>query len=73
VKISLSDKKVLSAFLNHISLDGRVLITDGSVLRGTWGVKPLIAKWDKKDKLIQIPSGDKGVRKAQTALSLLLG
>ncbi len=72
MKISLSDKKVLGAFLKRSSFEGRVLITDGDELRGTWGDKPLIAKWDKKDKLIQIPSGDKGVKKAQVALSTLL-
>lgn len=72
MKIALSDKKVLGAFLNRQSFDGRVLTTDGDELKGTWGDQPLIAKWDKKDKLIQIPSNDKGVRKAQTALSTLL-
>ena len=72
MKISLSDKKVLGAFLKRSSFEGRVLTTDGDELRGTWADRPLIAKWDKKDKLIQIPSNDKGVRKAQTALSTLL-
>ncbi len=73
MKIALSDKKVFGAFLKRSSFEGRVLSTDGDELRGTWGDKPLIAKWDKKDKLIQIPSSDKGVRKAQTALATLLG
>jgi hypothetical protein len=73
VKITLSDKKVLGAFLKRSSFEWRVLTIDGDELRGTWGDRPLIAKWDKKDKLIQIPSADKGVRKAQTALSTLLG
>ena len=73
MKIALSDKKVLGAFLKRSSFEGRVLTTDGDELRGTWGDRPLIAKWDKKDKLIQIPSSDKGVRKAQSALSTLLG
>ena len=59
MKIALSDKKVLGAFLKRSPFEGRVLTTDGDVLRGTWGDQPLIAKWDKKDKLIQIPSGDK--------------
>lgn len=72
MKIALSDKKVLGAFLKRSSFEGRILTTDGEELRGTWGDQPLIAKWDKKDKLIQIPSNDKGVRKAQTALSTLL-
>lgn len=72
MKIALSDKKVLGAFLKRSSFEGRILTTDGEELRGTWGGQPLIAKWDKKDKLIQIPSNDKGVRKAQTALSTLL-
>lgn len=72
MKIALSDKKVLGAFLNRSSFKGRVLATNGDELRGTWGDQPLIAKWDKKNKLIQIQSSDKGVRKAQTALSSLL-
>lgn len=72
MKIVLSDKKVLGAFLKRSSFEGRVLTTDGNELRGTWGDQPLIAKWDKKDKLIQIQSCDKGVRKAQTALETLL-
>jgi len=72
VKIALQDKKVLGAFLKRSSFEGRVLVTDGDELRGTWGERPLVAKWDKKDKLIQIPSSDKGVRKAQTALNSLL-
>ena len=54
MKIALSDKKVLGAFLKRSSFEGRVLTTDGDELRGTWGDQPLIAKWDKKDKLIQI-------------------
>ena len=52
--------------------EGRILISDGDTLKGSWGDQPLIAKWDKKGKLIQIPSDDKGVRKAQEALSRLL-
>ena len=71
MKIALQDKKVLGAFLSVLH-SGRVLVTDGDELRGTWGDRPLVAKWDKKDKLIQIPSSDKGVRKAQTALKSLL-
>lgn len=73
MKIALSDKKVLGAFLKRSSFEGRVLTTDGEELRGIWGSSPLIAKWDKKGKLIQIQSSDKGVRKAQSALSSLLG
>lgn len=72
MKIALQDKKVLSAFLKRSSHEGRVLVTDGDELRGAWGERPLVAKWDKKGKLIQIPSSDKGVRKAQAALSSLL-
>ena len=73
MKIALADKKVLGAFLKKSSFEGRVLTTDGKELRGTWGNQPLIAKWDnKKDKLIQIQSNDKGVRKAQNALETLL-
>lgn len=72
MKITLSDKKTLGAFLNRSSFEGRVLITDGDELKGTWGDQPLIAKWDKNNKLVQIPSNDKGVRKAQTALGTLL-
>ena len=72
MKIALSDKKVLGAFLKRSSHDGRVLSTDGNELRGTWGDRPLIAKWDKKDKIIQIQSSDKGVRKVQATLSTLI-
>ena len=72
MKIALQDKKVLGAFLKRSSYEGRVLATNGEELRGTWGEKPLVAKWDKKDKLIQIPSNDKGVRKVQSALASLL-
>lgn len=72
MKITLQDKKVLGAFLKHQMFEGRILISDGDTLKGSWGDQPLIAKWDKKGKLIQIPSDDKGVRKAQEALSRLL-
>ena len=72
MKITLQDKKVLGAFLKQQSFEGRVLVSNGQELKGAWGNHPLIAKWDKKGKLIQIPSDDKGVRKAQEALSRLL-
>ena len=72
MKIALADKKVLDAFLNRIGKEGRVLTTDGNELRGAWSNNPLIAKWDKKDKLLLIPSDDKGVRKAQSTLRTLL-
>ena len=72
MKIALSDKKVLGAFLKRTSLEGRILRSDGTELRGAWGENPLIAKWDKKDKLIRIPSSDKGVKKVQSALDSLL-
>ena len=47
MKIALQDKKVLGAFLKRSSFEGRVLVTDGDELRGTWGDRPLVAKWDK--------------------------
>lgn len=72
MKITLLDKKTLGAFLEKSPFEGRVLRSDGLELRGSWGKKPLIAKWDKKGKLVQIPSDDKGVRKAQEALNSLL-
>ena len=72
MKIALSDKKVLGAFLKKLPLEGRILQSDGTELRGSWGDNPLIAKWDKKDKLIRIQSSDKGVKKVQVALDSLL-
>lgn len=69
MKIALQDKKAISAFLNKDSYEGRVLISDGITLYASWGRKPPVAKWDKKGKLVIIPTEDKGVRKAQEALS----
>ena len=47
------------------SFEGRVLVSDGQELRATWGGGTLIAKWDKKGKLVKIPSEDRGVKKTQ--------
>tara|TARA_B100000927_G_C16382095_1_gene435819 strand:- start:469 stop:690 length:222 start_codon:yes stop_codon:yes gene_type:complete len=65
LKISLQDKKAVGAFLDKKSYDGRVLVSDGGRLTAKWGSLPLIAKWDKKGKLVIISSEDRGVRKAQ--------
>lgn len=65
MKITLLDRKAIGAFLEKKNFDGRVIFSQGSELRASWGKKPLIAKWDKRDKLILIPSEDKGVRKVQ--------
>ena len=65
MKIALQDKKAVGAFLDKKEYDGRVLVSDGERLTAKWGKLPLIAKWDKKNKLVIIPSEDRGVRKAQ--------
>lgn len=65
MKITLLDKKAVSAFLEKKSFEGRVIFSLGTELRASWGKKPLIAKWDKKDKMILIPTEDKGVRRVQ--------
>lgn len=69
MKVALQDKKAMGAFLAHQAYEGRVLISNGSELRATWGAKPLVARWDS-DKVVLAPSEDKGVRRAQ---ELLLG
>lgn len=66
MKIALQDKKAVGAFLEKSSFDGRVLTSDGICLTAKWGGEPLVAKWDKKGKLIIIPSEDRGVKKAQS-------
>ena len=65
MKIALQDKRAVGAFLKKSSFDGRVLTSDGLCLTAKWGKKPLVAKWDKKGKLVIIPSEDRGVKKAQ--------
>ena len=65
MKIALQDKKAVGAFLRKSSFDGRVLTSDGVSLIAKWGKKPLVAKWDKKGKLVIIPTDDRGVKKAQ--------
>ena len=55
----------MGAFLRKSSFDGRVLASDGESLVVKWGKKPLVAKWDKKGKLVIIPTDDRGVKKAQ--------
>jgi hypothetical protein len=72
VKIALQDKKAVGAFLKKSSFDGRVLVSDGTTLFAKWGKKPLVAKWDKKGKLVIIPTEDNGVKKAQDLISDLL-
>lgn len=72
MKIALQDKKAVGAFLKKGSFDGRVLVSDGTTLYAKWGKKPLVAKWDKKGKLVIIPTEDNGVRKAQDLISDLL-
>ncbi len=69
MKIALQDKKAVGAFLDKKSYDGRVLVSDGESLTAKWGSLPLVAKWDKKGKLVIIPSEDRGVRKAQDLIS----
>jgi len=69
LKIALQDKKAVGAFLDKKSYDGRVLVSDGECLTAKWGKLPLIAKWDKRGKLVIIPSDDRGVRKAQDLIS----
>ena len=69
MKITLSDKKTIGAFLNKEEFKGRVLLSLGHELRGTWANNPIIAKWDKKEKLIIIPSDDRGVRKIQSFMN----
>lgn len=59
------DKKAISAFLEKKSFEGRVIFSLGTELRASWGKKPLIAKWDKKDKMIFIPTEDNGVKRVQ--------
>lgn len=66
MKIALADKKTINAFLEKKRQKGRILISSGLELRATWGDKPLVAKWDKKDKLVIIPSEDRGVKKIQS-------
>lgn len=73
MKIALQDKKAIGAFLNKDPYEGRVLISDGIILYASWGKKPPVAKWDKKGQLVLIPSEDKGVRKAQEAVTLQMG
>ena len=65
MKIALQDKKAVGAFLRKSSFDGRVLTSDGESLVAKWGKHPLVAKWDKKGKLVIIPTEDRGVKKAQ--------
>lgn len=65
MKIALQDKKAVGAFLRKSSFDGRVLTSDGESLVAKWGKQPLVAKWDKKGKLVIIPTEDRGVKKAQ--------
>ena len=68
MKITLLDKKTISAFLRRESFEGRVLTTDGDSLHATWGGGTLIAKFDKRGKLVKIPSSDQGVKKTQSLL-----
>lgn len=66
MKIALQDKKAVGAFLNRKPYEGRVLNSDGDSLIAKWGKFPLVAKWDnKRDKLVLIPTEDRGVKKAQ--------
>ena len=65
MKVALDDKKAVSAFLDKKPYEGVKIFSSGGELRAVWGDKPLISKWDRKGKLIQIPSRDKGVRKVQ--------
>ena len=68
MKITLLDKKAISAFLSRKTFEGRVLNTNGDELFATWGGGTLVAKFDKKGKLVKIPSDDRGVRKTQALL-----
>ncbi len=68
MKITLSDRKAVGAFLKKADFQGRVVYSESSELRATWGKKPLIAKWDKKGKLVIIPSDDRGVKQVQGLL-----
>jgi len=68
LKITLSDKKTIGAFLKKVPFDGRGLTTDGTELRASWGGGKLVAKWDKKGKLVRIPSDDKGAKRVQALL-----
>jgi len=68
LKIALQDKKAVSAFMNQEAYEGRVLISSGKELRGSWGSKPLIARWDS-GMIIHAPTSDKGVRRAQELLA----
>ena len=68
VKLKLLDKKAISAFLEKKNFKGRVISSHGSELRAMWGTCPLIAKWDKKEKLILIPTEDNGVKRVQNFL-----
>jgi hypothetical protein len=65
LKIALQDKKAVGAFLNREPYEGRVLTSDGDALTAKWGKLPLVAKWDKRGKLVLIPTEDRGVKKAQ--------
>lgn len=68
MKIALQDKKAVSAFMNQEAYEGRVLISSGGELRGTWGSRPLIARWEG-GMIKQAPTSDKGVRRAQELLA----
>lgn len=68
MKITLLDKKTIGAFLDKKAFEGRVLTTDGQELRASWGGGKLVAKWDKKGKLVKIPSDDKGAKRVQSLL-----
>ena len=52
MKLKLLDKKAINAFLKRKDFEGRVISSHGSELRAMWGKRPIIAKWDKKEKLI---------------------
>jgi hypothetical protein len=69
LKIALQDKKAVGAFLSRKPYEGRVLTTDGDSLTAKWGKLPLVAKWDKRGKLVLIPTEDRGVKKAQDLIS----
>ena len=70
MKITLSDKKVIQAFLDKKDLVGRVLISEGGILKAIWSKPIIVAKWTKKGDLFLIPTTDRGVLTVQRALTI---
>lgn len=62
MKLNKKDRKVIEAFLNKESADGRQLATDGTRLDGQWMGGRGIAEW-KGSKVV---CNDLGSRAAQT-------